>query len=181
MQLPVKITLRDMSHSEALEGLIREKASWLESFSDQIISCRVVVEGPVRHHRKGGPFTVRIDLGVPGEDIVVNRQAAEDPYVAVREAFDAARRKLQDHVRRQRGAVKAHEELPHGRVIRLFPDEDYGFLETPDGREVYFHRNSVLGARFDRLSVGMEVRFAEEEGEHGPQASTVTIVGKHHP
>jgi cold shock CspA family protein/ribosome-associated translation inhibitor RaiA len=181
MQLPLKIRLRDITHSEALEGLIREKASWLESFSDQIIGCRVVVEGPVRHHRKGGPYTVRIDLGVPGEDIVVNRQAADDPYVAVQEAFDAARRKLQDHVRRRRGAVKAHEEIPHGRVTKLFPDEGYGFLETPDGREVYFHRNSVLGADFNRLSIGTEVRFAEEEGEHGPQASTVTIVGKHHP
>jgi cold shock CspA family protein len=66
-------------------------------------------------------------------------------------------------------------------VSKLFPDEGYGFLETPDGREVYFHRNSVLGADFDRLSIGTEVRFAEEEGEKGLQASTVTVVGKHHP
>ena len=181
MQLPLKITLRDIAHSEALEGLIREKASWLELFYDQIIGCRVVVEGPVRHHRKGGPYTVRIDLGVPGEDIVVNRQAAEDPYVAVHDAFDAARRQLQDHVLRRRGVVKVHEEIPHGRVSKLFLDEGYGFLETPDGREVYFHRNSVLGADFDRLSIGTEVRFAEEEGEKGLQASTVTVVGKHHP
>jgi len=159
MQLPLKITLRHITHSEALEGLIREKASWLELFYDQIIGC----------------------LGVPGDDIVVNRQAAEDPYVAVHEAFDAARRQLQDHARRRRGVVKVHEEIPHGRVSKLFPDEGYGFLETSDGREVYFHRNSVLGADFDRLSIGTEVRFAEEEGEKGLQASTVTVVGKHHP
>src|SRR3970282_2920471 len=105
MQLSLKITLGHITHSEALEGLIREKASWLELFYDQIIGCRVVVEGPVRHHRKGGPYTVRIDLGVPGEDIVVNRQAAEDPYVAGHGAFDAARGELQEHVLRRGGGV----------------------------------------------------------------------------
>jgi cold shock CspA family protein len=176
MQLPLQISVRDLSLSEAAEGDIRAKADNLETYYDGIISCRVVVEGPVRHHRKG-PFTVRIDLSVPGAELVVDRHADADLYVAIRDAFDAARRRLEDYARRQRGAVKAHEEAPRAHVTKLFPAEGYGFLETPDGRELYFHRHSVLHPGFDRLAIGMEVRFAEEEGEKGPQASSVAIVG----
>ena len=102
----------------------------------------------------------------------------EDVYVAVRDAFKIAQRQLQDYVRERRGDVKHHEDPPHGRILRLF--EDYGFIATPDGREVYFHRNSLLGESFDKLEVGTEVRFAEERGEKGPQASTVKLIGKHH-
>jgi ribosomal subunit interface protein len=178
MELPVQVTLRDISPSEAVEGYIRERADKLDAFYDRIMSCRVVVEAPVRHHRKGGPFKVRIDLTVPGDELVVNRQADEDIYVAIREAFDAIRRRLEDYVRRQRGSVKTHEGPLQARVSKLFPEEGYGFLETPDGAEIYFHRNSVLGAGFDRLEIDAEVRFVIEEGEKGPQASTVTVIGK---
>lgn len=176
MQLPVQITIRDLSLSEAAENDIRAKADNLETYYNGIMSCRVVVEGPVRHHRKG-PFTVRIDLSVPGAELVVDRHADADLYVAIRDAFDAARRRLEDYARRQRGAVKAHEEALRARITKLFPIEGYGFLETPDGREIYFHRHSVLNPGFDRLEIGTEVRFAEEEGEKGPQASSVAIVG----
>jgi cold shock CspA family protein/ribosome-associated translation inhibitor RaiA len=176
MQLPLQITARDVSLSEAAEGDIRAKAANLDTYYDGIMSCRVVVEGPVRHHRKG-PYTVRVDLTVPGAELVVDRQADEDLYVAIRDAFDAARRRLEDYARRQRGDVKLHETSPRARVCRLFPEEDYGFLETPDGREIYFHRNSVLHPGFERLEIGTEVRFAEETGDHGPQASTVAILG----
>ena len=178
MELPLQVTLRDISPSTAVEDYIHERAAKLDAFYEKIMSCRVVVEAPVRHHRKGGPFKVRIDLTVPGDELVVNRQADEDLYVAIREAFDAARRCLEDYSRRQRGSVKAHEGPPQVRVNKLFPEEGYGFLETPDGAEIYFHRNSVLGAGFDRLEIGTEVRFVEEQGDQGPQASTVTIVGK---
>jgi ribosomal subunit interface protein len=176
MQLPLQITARDISLSEAAEDDIRAKAENLDTYYNGIMSCRVVVEGPVRHHRKG-PFTVRIDLSVPGAELVVDHQADEDLYVAIRDAFDAARRRLEDYARRQRGAVKSHEESPQARVSRLFPEEGYGFLETPDGREIYFHRHSVLHPGFDRLAIGTEVRFVEEPGEKGPQASTVAIAG----
>ena len=180
MKLPLQVTLRDVSPSEAVEGYIRERAAKLDTFYDRIMSCRVVVEAPVRHHRKGGPFKVRIDLTVPGDELVVNRQRDEDLYVAIRDAFHAARRRLEDHAHRQRGAVKFHEAAPRAHVGKLFPDEGYGFLETPDGREIYFHRNSVKDSGFDRLEIGTEVRFAEESGEQGPQASAVIIVGKRH-
>lgn len=180
MQIPVQVMLHDIHPSEAVENYIRERASKLDLFHDGIISCRVAVEPSARHHRKGRRYTVRIHLTVPGNELVVNRQGAEDLYVAIREAFEIARRKLKDCAHRQRGAVKKHEGQPRARVSKLFPDEGYGFLEAPDGREIYFNEHSVLHPGFDRLAIGQEVRFVEEQGEKGPQASTVTIVGKHH-
>jgi cold shock CspA family protein len=81
-------------------------------------------------------------------------------------------------MRRRRGHVKEHASSPHGRVAELYAD--YGKIETPDGRHVYFHRNSLVGDDFAALEIGSEVRFVEEPGELGPQASTVHLVGKHH-
>jgi cold shock CspA family protein/ribosome-associated translation inhibitor RaiA len=201
MQLPVQITFRNMEPSEAVEARIREEVAKLERFHDRIMGCRVIVEMPRKHPHHGKVYEVRVDLTLPGGELVVRptpsvhgtaRQldveretkslevegAYKDVYVAIRDAFKATRRRLQDHVRRHRGDVKTHEATPHARVSRLFPGEDYGFLETPDGLDVYFHRNSVLGGGFDRLQVGTEVTFVEEEGERGPQASTVRLAGR---
>jgi cold shock CspA family protein len=86
---------------------------------------------------------------------------------------------LQDNVRRLRGAVKQHDGPPTATVARLDPSGEYGFLETGDGREIYFHCNSVLDAGFSRLTVGSRVSFIEAAGEKGPQASTVKLLGKH--
>lgn len=178
MELPLQITGRDLTLSASLESEIRDRAGKLELFCDKIMRCKVVLEGPAQHHRKGGPFKVRIDLTVPGSELVVNHQSDEDLYVAVRDAFDAARRQLEDYVRRQRGDVKAHAEPPYGHVSKLFEEEGYGFIETADGREIYFHRNSVLVPGFENLKVGAPVRFTEEAGEKGPQATTVTSASK---
>ncbi|MDO8990545.1 MAG: ribosome-associated translation inhibitor RaiA [Sideroxyarcus sp.] len=109
MQLPLQITVRDITPSETLEAHIRDKANKLDEFFDHIMSCRVVVEMPHKHQRQGKHFTVRIDLGVAGGEIVVNRDHAEDVYVALRDAFDAAKRQLEDYARKLRGAVKKHE------------------------------------------------------------------------
>jgi len=109
MQIPLQITIRDVEHSEALETHIRGKVEKLEEFFKGIISCRVVVEMPHKHHQQGKQFNVRIDIGVPGSEIVVNRDHAEDIYVALRDAFDAAKRQLEDYARKIRGDVKTHE------------------------------------------------------------------------
>jgi len=187
MQLPVQISFRGVAHSNAVEESIRERAGRLEQFYGRITSCRVMVETPHAHHHKGKLYHVRIDLTVPGAEMVVGRDPAahhahEDIYVAIRDAFDAARRQLEDHVRRARGDIKSHEVPPHGRVTKLFPKDGYGIIETPDGREIYFHRNSVVGDAFGHIKIGQEVRFvvAEGESEKGPQATTVHLVGKHH-
>jgi cold shock CspA family protein len=184
MQLPLQVSFRHMERSESLEAAIREKAAKLDAFADHIMSCRVVVEPAGKHHEHGNLYEVRIDLTVPGEEIAVTREPSQhteyrDIHVALRDAFDSARRQLEDYVRRRRGAVKAHEPAPHARVSKLFPDEGYGFIQTPDNREIYFHRESVLHEGFSHLKIGTEVTFAEEEGEKGPQASTVRLVGRH--
>ncbi|HZR45534.1 MAG TPA: HPF/RaiA family ribosome-associated protein [Candidatus Manganitrophaceae bacterium] len=180
MQLPLQLTVRNIALSEVAEADIREKAALLDAYYDQIIGCHVTVDAPHRHQHKGLLYDVRIDMTVPGSELAIRREPNEDIYVAIRDAFDAARWQLEDFARLQRGAVKTHETPPHGRVTQLFPEEGYGFLEASDGREIYFHRNSVLHGGFKNLEIGSEVRFAEEEGEKGPQASTVALVGKHH-
>jgi len=184
MQLPLQVSFRHMEHSETIEALVREKASRLDEFATQIMSCRVVVEPVGKHHLHGNLYEVRIDIMVPGEEIAVTREPSEhteyrDIHVALRDAFDSARRQLEDYARRRRGDMKALETAPHARVSKLFPNEGYGFIETPDGREIYFHRHSVLHEAFDRLQIGTEVTFVEEAGRKGPQASTVKLVGRH--
>jgi len=178
MSLPPQITLRGMGHSPAIEQAIRGKLSWLQRYFPHIIGCRVTLEAPHRHHRKGRLYHVRIDLTVPGGDLVVARDpslhlAHEDVLVAIRDSFDAARRELMDYARRKRRQVKASAGTQNGRVTRL--DADHGFLESEDGREIYFHRKSVMQG-FERLAVGTKVRFTEERGDKGPQASTVDVV-----
>lgn len=102
MKSPLQITVRDMPASAALEQHIREKFLKLEQMFSNIISCQVVVELPHRHEHQGKHFDVRINLSLPGHEIIVNREHHEDPYVAFRDAFNAASRQLEDSVRRLR-------------------------------------------------------------------------------
>lgn len=178
MKLPLQITVRNVSVSEVANNEIRERAEKLDQFSNNIVGCRVTVDNPHRHQHQGVRYTVWIDLTVRGGELVIKRQPHEDLYVAIRDAFNAARRQLEDYERRLRGDVKRHEGPSMARVSKLFPEDGYGFLESPDGYEVYFHRNSVLEDAFDHLKLGDKVRFVEEEGEKGPQASTVEIARK---
>ena len=179
MKIPLQITLRDIDHSEALETHIREKAQKLESFFEHIVSCRVVVEMPHKHKHQGKAFNVRVDIGVPGSEIMVNRDSHEDVYVALRDAFDAAKRQLEDYVRRLHGEAKVHEAEYIGQVVRLFPKEGYGFIRRDDGMEFYFHADNVVKPVFDHLKVGDEVKFIEELAAEGPQAKRVSV-GHHH-
>jgi cold shock CspA family protein/ribosome-associated translation inhibitor RaiA len=209
IKIPLQITFKNMDASETVETHIREAAQKLDMFCDEIMGCRVLVELPHQHHRKGTLYHVRIDLTVPGAEFVIKRAprrvtdtpsrfhkapdeaeleesrelskyaAHDDIQLSIRDAFDAARRKLQDYARRRRGSVKVHAEPPHARVTKLFPDEGFGFLETLDGREIYFHENSVLEPGFGGIEIGTEVRFVEELGEKGPQATTVRPVTHH--
>jgi ribosome-associated translation inhibitor RaiA len=185
MQIPLQITFRHMEPSPALEARIRQEAGKLDKFYEKVMSCRVVVEAPHRHHHKGNLYQIRIDLKTPGKEIVVTRaqhdnHAHEDVYVVVRDAFNSVQRQVEDFARHQRREVKHHETPAHGRVLTLVPDDDYGKIETTDGREIYFHRNSVLNGGYHALAIGSEVRFTEEAGEEGPQASYVSPIGKHH-
>jgi len=187
MDIPLQISFRNMDRSDTVEAKVRERAAKLETYFNHISSCRVVIEAPERRRRKGKLYHVRVEIGVPGKELVANRHpkdkhSHEDVYVAVRDAFDAARRQLEDHGRKHTGRVKTHVAPLHGKVLRLFPYEGYGFITASDGREIYFHKNSVVGHAFDGLEIGSEVRLvvAERESAEGPQASTVDPIGKHH-
>ena len=182
MQTRLKIAFRDMDSSEAVEARIRERAERLERYFDRIVGCHVVVDAPHRHGHQGKLYRVKVVIAVPGRDIDVGHtgplnHAHEDIYVAIRDAFDAAERRLQEHARRQRGEVKVHEAPPLATVASLFPD--HGFVRDGEGNEVYFHRNSVVG-NFDKLAVGDEVRLVVAYGESadGPQATTVDPTGR---
>ena len=149
------------------------------------MACRVVVEHHHQHHQQGNLFHTRIDITVPGKEFVVSRDPGQrhshqEMHVSIRDAFNALQRQLEHYTQKQRGEVKTHQSPSHGRVSELVPMEDFGRLRTDDGREIYFHRNSVVNQDFDRLEIGDEVRFDETSGDLGPQASTVKVVGKHH-
>lgn len=176
MTFPLQITAHEVHLSEAMNTEIREKVGKLSQYYDRIVRCHVRVEVPVRTPHGNKVFQVRVTVTVPGTELVANHHADDDFYIATRQTFDAMRRQLEEYARQRRGSVKTHEvPLLVGRVTKLVPAKQCGFLETPDGREVYFHRNSVLSPGFDAVTVGTDVRFVEEQGHEGPQASTVHV------
>lgn len=180
MRPPLQITWHEIPKSDALEADILNKCEKLAQYYDRITYCHVVVGAPHRQHRNGNLYSLRIIIGVPGKELVVTRNPGDrnahiDMYVVIRDAFNAARRQLQDYVRVLQGEVKQHDEVMLGKVVRTFPEDDYGFLESPEGDEVYFHRNSLHNGDFDKLTKGVEVRYVEEMGYYGPQAKRVTL------
>jgi cold shock CspA family protein/ribosome-associated translation inhibitor RaiA len=178
MQTEPEIAFHGVEPSDALRAQIEHRIAQLERFHAHITRCRVTIELPHRRHQQGNRWQIKLVVAVPGDEIVVNREgdAARDgePAAAVRDAFDAARRQLQDHARRHGGEVKHHEGTPSAAVIAV--GADHGFLATDDGRQVYFHAHAVLDDAFDRLSPGARVTFVEEDGVEGPQASTVRLL-----
>jgi ribosomal subunit interface protein len=105
MALTPQITFRNLDSSESVRALIADRAAELEQFFDRIVACKVVVESSSHRQRQGRLFHVAVHLSLPGSEIVVKRDPAEhhaheDIRVAVRDAFDATRRQLEDYVRR---------------------------------------------------------------------------------
>lgn len=181
MQIPLTVSFRNMGHSDRIESEIQKRVEKLEELSQDIISCRVVVELPHKHHRQGNQYLVRIDLSLPEKEIIVNKESAgnaeaEDFQALLRDAFDAAKRQLHDYNEKRRKKVKAHSSHPRAKVTKVF-DDGYGFIETEDGREIYFHMNSLL-SEGDSLEIGSEVDYVEGEGEKGPQVSSMKVVSK---
>jgi cold shock CspA family protein len=185
MQTPVEIDFQGMAAVSTVRDAIADRVAQLEQRYGRLTACRVVLKGPGGHHRTGGLYEVNIHLALPnGREVNIGRTAQADERhgdltFAINDAFKRARRRLQDHARRLQGQVKLHEDQPIGTVTNLDASGEFGFLESSDAREIYFHRNSVLDGGFSRLAVGSRVIFAEEMGEKGPQASTVKLLGKH--
>ncbi len=186
MQEPLKLTIRNIQpqYKDDIETEVREWSDKLDKFYPRITTGRVVIELPHRRHREGNLYRVVITVSVPGKQIVVDRehpynQIHENYRIAIRDAFEDAFRQLEEYDLVQSREIKAKDtEVPHGVITKLFPD-GYGFIEEFGGREIYFHKNSVLDG-FENLRIGMEVRFEEEAGEKGPQASTVKVLKKEH-
>jgi cold shock CspA family protein len=179
MKIPVHITAKGPALAADQEAMIQGSVAGLERYYARLVGCRVVVGAP--HRRPGGEpveWTFRLFLTVPGGELAVTRQARPSFREALEDAFDAARRQLQDYAREMRGDVKLRAEELQGRVSKLLSYEGYGFISTQNGDEIYFHRNSVPNAGFDRLEIGTDVRYVAEEGERGTQASTVVAMGR---
>jgi ribosome-associated translation inhibitor RaiA len=169
MEIPPEITFKDFEASDALTARIHELVGRLEHIYDRIVRCQVVVEMPHRHHRQGRQFHVRIRLTVPGGEIVTSHdpgpdETHEDAYVAVRDAFQAARRQLEDYARKPRADFKRHRVPRIGIIVFLDLDGKFGWLETDHGGRVHFERDVVAGG-IDNLMVGDEVQFIDDDGE----------------
>lgn len=185
METQTQIEFQGTDASPALRTTIEGHVKELENRFGRITGCLVVVKAPSRRHRTGGLFEINVHLSLPnGREVKVSRTPQDDERhadadFAIADAFKRAGRQLQDHVRRLQGKVKSHEAMPVGKITNVDTDRGFGYLESSDGRDIYFHRNSVLNNAFTRLKKGSRVSFREEEGEKGLQASTVRMLGKH--
>lgn len=185
MQIPLEITFRNAKRSDSVEEVVRERVEKLKRYFDHIISCRVTLDVPNRTPSYDVlNHLVNIEISVPGEELVVSREPNEhenfnDIYVTIRDAFDAAEQQLRGYVGRLQETPRVDvEDTPYAVVNKMFSDKGYGFLMTPDGREIYFHENSVSHPGFDKLTKGDTVRFVEAQGDEGPQASMVKGLGR---
>ncbi len=185
MQTPMEIEFQDLAASPAIQDQVADHVKKLEGRYGRITACRIVVKGPGNRHQTGGLYEINIRLTLPdGREVNIGRtpkadERHSDLAFAINDAFKRARRRLQDEARRMEGKIKTHEGQPVGTVVRLDPAGEFGFLQSSDGQEIYFHRNSVLDGEFADLAVGSRVVFADEIGEKGAQATTVRPLGKH--
>jgi cold shock CspA family protein/ribosome-associated translation inhibitor RaiA len=206
MQIKPEITYKGIDGTQAVKDLILKQINKLEKVCDYMISLHVAIEKSQSRHQLGNPYRIRIDMRIPpNHELVVKRNSVihhdtRDTYdkdeegvksapqstrkdeplpTAIRRTFDSARRQLEKLVEQERGETKSH---PQNQIMafvdRLYPQENYGFLRSLDGEQIYFHRNSTLHEEWDRIKVGTGVRYVVEEGEKGLQATTVEIVNK---
>lgn len=169
--LPIQITIRFPATS-TLEEHIRNKSSKFTQFYDRMTSCRIVLEFEQKHKRRGKLYNIRIDVTVPGKELVVTRKSDEDVYVAIRDAFNAIIRQLENHSHKRHGRVKTHSDIMHGHITRLREDEGYGFIEGTDGNEYYFSLTNVKSPGL-RLMIGDAVEYTPEPVSEGWQACHV--------
>ncbi|HEV7866147.1 MAG TPA: HPF/RaiA family ribosome-associated protein [Chthoniobacteraceae bacterium] len=183
MQVPLEIAYHQVSKSEAIDALIREKMDHLEQFCDHITSCAIVVERPHLHERSGNPFRVRLDLHVPpGHEIVAvagqeHNEMHDELQTVVIDAFDKAERQLKELTERQRGETKKHEDAaPVAVISQLDLATGRGTITDLTGRDIYFDRSNVIGKEFEALAVGMAAVYTEDAAEEEPRAKTVSVL-----
>lgn len=185
MQVTPQVIFHDVPHTAWVEDYVGERLRKLDRYAGGITSCRVKLSREQSSRHKGNRYSVMVEVRVPPQHDLAAKKQLEIRNMNVqlpaliRQAFGALERQLKKTASLRRGATKAHDGEPHGMVEKLFPREGYGFIRAVgDDRQYYFHRNSVLHGAFAKLAVGTEVRYSAEDGEKGPQASSVQIVGK---
>jgi cold shock CspA family protein len=184
MQTAPELIFHDVDRSPWVENYILERVQRLDKFADGITSCRVSLTQEQASHHKGNRYSLLVEVRTPpNHDLaakkakIVRDMPTQLPAL-INLAFGAIERQLKKTAQLRRGEVKQPETKVHGIVEKLF-DEGYGFLRAvDDDRQIYFHRNSVLHGDFERLAIGTEVRFTPQNGDDGPQASSVQIVSK---
>jgi len=187
MQKPLQLSFKNIDGSEAMKELVRDRVGHLERLYPNLIGCRVVIEAPHRPARGGGrpPLGIAVEVEVPGKPKIVvkdmeERRNPRDHGVLVNRSFDVVERKLDEASSIIQGEVKSHEGAGEtGTVTRLFPEQNYGFVESKEAGTLYFTRNAVVDGRFDELTVGTMVHLtpATGEGPMGPQASSIRLLG----
>ena len=178
MKQPLNIHFHGMDASAAVETKAREFADKLDAMAPDLMACRVNIDLEQKHKQQGRPYGVRIDLTLPGHELVVNKVQDEDVYVALRDAFDNMRRQLDEVVRIRRGQEKLHALPLHGEVVRLDDVTGTGFIRTPDGDEYYFSRDNLVDTPFEHVQPGSTVQFIPEVGKQGRQAKRISL-GRH--
>ncbi|HVZ68888.1 MAG TPA: HPF/RaiA family ribosome-associated protein [Rhizomicrobium sp.] len=183
METPLQLEIEGLTPSTHLRALIEDNVTKLERHYGRMTACRVAIRAPDAHHKLGEPYFVSVRIALPGRrDVSVKppprardrRQA--DVMFAVNDAFRRADRQLRVHASKLKEVQKQHVSQPHGKVLRVDTDRNFGIIESGDGREIYFHANSVLDGKFRQLRSGSTVAFHEEMGEKGPQASSVRVI-----
>ena len=186
MDKPAQIAFKNMEPSDMLEGLIRERVERLERFHPHVVGCRVVVDVPHRSAESAKvPLGLAVEVELPGRPVLVARESEErreskgDRTAAISRVFEQVERQLEETARIQRRDVKQHaSDGVAGMIARIFPLEDYGFVEVRGSPDLYFTRNAVVEGEFDALEVGdlVHVTLATGEGPMGPQASSVRLL-----
>jgi cold shock CspA family protein/ribosome-associated translation inhibitor RaiA len=184
MQITPEIIFHDVDRSAWVENYINERLQRLDRFADGITSCRVSLTKDQGSHHKGNRYSLMVEVRIPpNHDLAAKkakiiRDMSTQLPALINLGFGAIERQLKKTAALRRYEEKRHDGQPHAIVEKLF-GEGYGFLRAlDDDRQIYFHRNSVLHGDFERLAIGTEVRFTPQEGEDGPQASSVQIVAK---
>ena len=181
VSIPFDIVYENLEPVPAAERHVLRGLARLARVAPRSVRARVTLARHGARREKGDLYTVSLEVMEPGPDVIVSRtpplhSESEDLLTAIGEAFDRARRQLVESHAVIRGEVKSHQPWAEAEVTEIFPD--YGFLRAKDGHAVYFHMNSVLDDAWRALEVGDAVRFAEESGDEGPHAKSVSASGK---
>jgi ribosome-associated translation inhibitor RaiA len=188
MERPLQIAFKNIASSEFIEALIRERVERLHRFHHSITGARVVVEVPYRSAEGGKtPIGIAVEIDVPGHKPIIakgeqdRRDTKGDQTAVINRVFEAIERQLE-----QISAIMNREVKNHGMaagdtgvVVRIFPEQDYGFVEVKDSPDLYFSRDVVGSDTFDAIRVGtvVHVTRSNSEGPMGPQASSVKLMG----